>query len=155
MGLFNGYLKPGPGIRKDAPPKPPLIAFFETVGRKYSELFRLNLMNIILSIPLIFVLFSVYVNNFMKPDASAEEKVLTYSFYMIFAIVMFVIVGFAPVHTGTSYLLTQYSIENPTFFLYDFFQSIKKNIKQALVIMVVDIVVGYLMLVNYNFYKAG
>ena len=154
MGLFNGYLKPGPGIRKDAPPKPPVVAFFETVGRKYSELFRLNLMNIILSIPLIFILFTIYVNNFMNPEASAESRVITYSFYMVFAIVIFVIVGFAPVQTGTSYLLTQYSIENPTFFLYDFFQSIKKNIKQALVIMVADLVFGYLMLVNYNFYTA-
>lgn len=44
FSLFGGYQKPGPGVSKDAPQKPPVQRFFEVLFRKFFELVKLNLL---------------------------------------------------------------------------------------------------------------
>ena len=43
FGFFD-YTKPGPGVPKDAPPKAPIIVFFEIYFRKFWNLVKINLM---------------------------------------------------------------------------------------------------------------
>ena len=58
MGLFNGYLKEGPGVPKNAKEKHRFFLFFELFGRKFSKLIQLNMLYVVLLIPFIFGLFS-------------------------------------------------------------------------------------------------
>lgn len=44
FSLFGGYQKPGPGVSKSAPQKPPVQRFFEVLFRKFFELVKLNLL---------------------------------------------------------------------------------------------------------------
>lgn len=48
-----GYLKEGPGIEKDAPPKTGLAPFFEILVREFWQLLKLNLLFVICALPLV------------------------------------------------------------------------------------------------------
>lgn len=48
-----GYLKEGPGIEKDAPPKTGLALFFEILVREFWQLLKLNLLFVICALPLV------------------------------------------------------------------------------------------------------
>mgnify|MGYP001548159731 FL=1 len=48
-----GYLKEGPGIEKDAPPKTGLVLFFEVLVREFWQLLKLNLLFVICALPLV------------------------------------------------------------------------------------------------------
>lgn len=47
FSLFGGYQKPGPGISKNAPQKPPLQRFFDILLGKFFELIKLNLLFVV------------------------------------------------------------------------------------------------------------
>lgn len=54
MALFQpGYLKEGPGIEKDAPPKTGIALFFEILVREFWQLLKLNLLFVLCSIPVV------------------------------------------------------------------------------------------------------
>lgn len=48
-----GYLKEGPGIEKDAPPKTGLALFFEILVREFWQLLKLNLLFVVCALPLV------------------------------------------------------------------------------------------------------
>lgn len=53
MTLFRpSYLKEGPGIDKDAPPKTGLALFFEIIGREFWQILKLNLLFVVCALPL-------------------------------------------------------------------------------------------------------
>ena len=49
----SGYLKEGPGIEKDAPPKTGLALFFEILVREFWQMLKLNLLVVICALPLV------------------------------------------------------------------------------------------------------
>lgn len=54
MGLFTpNYVKPGPGIDKDTPPKTGLALFFEIFIREFWALVKLNLLFLLTCIPIV------------------------------------------------------------------------------------------------------
>ena len=54
MSLFTpGWLKSGPGIPKDAPPKTGFALLVDVIGRNWWELIQLNLLVILFSLPLL------------------------------------------------------------------------------------------------------
>lgn len=54
MGLFTpNYLKPGPGIDKDAPPKTGLALFFEIFIREFWALVKLNVLFLLTCVPIV------------------------------------------------------------------------------------------------------
>jgi uncharacterized membrane protein YesL len=54
LSLFTpGWLKSGPGVPKDAPPKTGLALLFEVIARNWWELIQLNLLVILFSLPVI------------------------------------------------------------------------------------------------------
>lgn len=54
MTLFRpGYLREGPGIDKDAPPKTGLALFFDILSREFWQILKLNLMFVISALPLV------------------------------------------------------------------------------------------------------
>lgn len=53
MGLFNGYLKEGPGVRKDEPKKKAFFAFFDIYIKRFWKLIQLNMLYFICCIPIV------------------------------------------------------------------------------------------------------
>lgn len=53
MGLFNRYMKEGPGVAKDAPQKHAFVVFFEIFFRKFWKLINLNLIYFLFCLPIV------------------------------------------------------------------------------------------------------
>lgn len=54
MAWFQpSYLKEGPGIEKDAPPKTGLALFFEILVREFWQILKLNLLFVVCAVPLV------------------------------------------------------------------------------------------------------
>ncbi len=53
MGLFNGYLKEGPGVREDEPKKKAFFAFLDIYIKRFWKLIQINLLYFICCIPII------------------------------------------------------------------------------------------------------
>ena len=62
MGLFNNYLKEGPGIDVNAPKKKGIFLFFEIFGRKFIDLIKTNSLYFLVSLP-----FFVFTMIFLAP----------------------------------------------------------------------------------------
>ena len=60
MAIFRRYVRPGPGVSKDAVPKRRLVLFFEILARRFFDLIKLNLLFVV---PIILDLILIYVLN--------------------------------------------------------------------------------------------
>lgn len=156
MGLFSSnYNKPGPGVDKDAPPKPRFFIFFEVLKRKFWHLLRVNFMFVLFNIPALiiaFIMSSVYLQK-VELDKGIGD------FFIRFFIAAFMtiipVITFGPVQAGFTYILRNYSREEHSFIWWDFKENFSKNFKQGMIITGIDIVVLYVLGIALNFYTSA
>lgn len=84
MGLFNGYLKEGPGVDKNAKKKKGFFLFLDILFRKFFNLIKANCLYILFSIPFIAVIFMFIVPYTMdmlgfSEQLKSETKTVVYS----------------------------------------------------------------------------
>lgn len=160
FGLFD-YNKPGPGVPKDAPPKAPILLFFELLQRKFWNLIKLSLMINLFNIPAfllgMFVLLTVF-PEFQIPGVTDETSILTmqislkFVFLVMLMCVPMITVG--PAQAGFTYVLRNYAREEPTFIWADFKDHAGKNLKQSLQVCVIDFFATFLMIWSIMAYRA-
>ncbi len=176
MGIFRfgNYAGEGKGVDKNAPKKRGLFAFFELFFRKIGRLCLLNAMYLVATIPVIVVVFlisgliSTPILNFLSPTLAnilgmtapdmTNENFMWYLGIIDLAVraftcLLFIVFwGAGPVTAGYTYVLRNYADEKHSWFWSDFWQYAKENFKQALVVLIVDIVAFVLMFYAYIFY---
>lgn len=149
MGLFNGYLKEGKGVEKDAPKPIRPIYFFELFFRKISKMIQLNLLFIFTTLPfwaILYFLGSYFVSN-AGGDTEAFSNALSVMAQVTvhpLSIIVLLLLGFllGPSTAGATYILMNYANEMPVFLCSDYFEAFKKNFKQASLLMMLNIAVG-------------
>lgn len=160
MGLFNGYLKEGPGVSKNQKEKHRFFLFFELFGRKFSKLIFLNILYVAMLIPLIIGLFSSLMIN---PQLFGEEginiailttqPIIQFSGnipgMIIFALSLFLA---GPATAGFTYVIRNFQREEHAWVLSDFFEHFRKNFKQATAMAFLDAIVYFLLYVALVFY---
>lgn len=155
MGLFSiNYNKPGPGVDKDAPPKPRFFVFFEVLKRKFWHLIKVNLLYVlcnILALPLSFFIASVYLQK-IQVDGGYGDLIIRVFFAALLTMMSLVTIG--PVQAGFTYILRNYSREEHAFIWWDFKETFIKNFKQGMIITAIDIVVMYVLAIALNFYTS-
>lgn len=152
FGLFD-YNKPGPGVPKDAPPKAPIMLFFELLQRKFWNIIKLNLMINLFSIPAfllgMFMLLTFF-PEFKFPGGLDENSNLTMQmvlkFVLLTMLMCFPMVAVGPAQAGFTYVLRNYAREEPTFIWSDFKDNAFKNMKQSIIVSSIDFVVTFLMI---------
>lgn len=160
FGLFD-YNKPGPGVPKDAPPKAPILLFFELLQRKFWNLIKLSLMINLFSIPAfllgMFVLLSFF-PEFQFPGVIDENSRITMqlSLKFVFLTMMMCIpmIAVGPAQAGFTYVLRNYAREEPTFIWSDFKDNALKNLKQSMLVCVIDFFATFLMIWSIMAYRA-
>lgn len=156
MGLFSiNYNKPGPGVDKDAPPKPRFFVFFEVLKRKFWHLIKVNLLFVltnILALPLAFFVASVFLQK-IEVDGGFGDLFLRVFIAMFMVMLPLVTIG--PVHAGYTYTLRNYSREEHSFIWWDFKENFVRNFKQGMIITVIDLVVMYLLGIALIFYTSS
>ncbi len=154
VGLFSAnYNKPGPGVDKDAPPKPRFFIFFEVLKRKFWHLLRVNMMFVLFNIPALLAAFfiaEVYLQR-IKFDAGGIGDFYL-RLFLAALLTLMPVIAFGPVQAGFTYILRNYSREEHSFIWWDFKETFVKNFKQGMAITVIDFAVMYILGLAINFY---
>lgn len=153
MGLFGGYMKPGPGVDKNAPKKKGVFLYGEIFIRKFWKLVQLNIIYFLCCLPLFLLVyfFMPLSQTFIADVASLSglegeallemQSLLQLSIRIITATGVVTFFGFGIAAPGYSYILRCFTNEVPTFLWTDFKEQIKSNIKQGAVILLIDLLV--------------
>ena len=162
MGLFNNFEKPGPGIDKDAPQKRGIFLFFEIFWRKFKKLFQANMLYFIFSIPVLCLYFFVstptitqFITSIGAMDTNIPETIIeryatvSVVFYMF---TMTILLGSGPASAALAYIQRCFAREEHSFILFDFFGKMRENLKQSVVVAVLDVVVVNLVFIALRFY---
>lgn len=159
MGGFFGffdYSKPGPGVEKDGPPKARFYTFIDIYMRKFRGLMKLNLLFSLFNIPAIVISFIV-VQVFLFPHRISEYELLEGAIRIMTQMLLLLIpvITFGPAQAGFTFVLRNYSKEDHAFVWGDFKEHAFKNLKQSLVISLIDILATAFMGFLINFYLLG
>lgn len=132
------YNRPGPGVRKDAPPQKPFFRFFSILGRKFFDFIKLNLL---FSIPVTigFVLMCL-INSI--PGMSGT--------YLVYLPVVFV----SPFVAGLTIVTRNYAREEHAFIFSDFMDCVKHNWKAFLINGTICYVLSFVMSFSLHYYSS-
>lgn len=162
---------------------PTLLNFFKLLGRKLNPILSANMLLIFGNFPIFFFLlgmsgiFSIHTTTPYylvyaplrgavlfdhSPATSAlwtiferqmEVPVLTTTDYVLFALSALVILTFGPVRVGVTYLLRNVFRGKPIFVMQDFFDSIKRNLRQAIIYGILDLLIIFLIIYDIFFFN--
>lgn len=135
MGLFFGnYDRPGPGIRKDAPPQKAIPRFFSIFQRKFFDLCKLNLL---FCIPVAVIgALCFWLNSlFPYPAVDFLPVILLYPFL-----------------AGLTFVTRNYAREEHAFIFSDFKDAVKNNWVSFLLDGILCYVVFLVMSISIPFY---
>lgn len=161
FGLFD-FTKEGPGVPKDAPPKPRIVVFFEVLGRKFWNIVKMNLLFGIFNIPaFIFLLFfaarvqdlflSAYNVTLSAEELSVSFFTVTVPLMIYFVCLPLITVG--PAQAGMTYVLRNYSREEHAFLWWDFKEQALKNFKQSLIVSLINAAVTVIVFLDVYLYR--
>lgn len=156
MGLFNGYLKEGKGVEKDAPKPIRPIYFFELFFRKFSKMVQLNLLFLGTTFPLWAILY--YVGSFLLTNLSGDQasfatalssmaQILMNPLTIVVLLLLCFLLG--PSTAGATYILMNFANENPVFLCSDYFETFRKNFKQASFLMMFNVIATVSVLITW------
>lgn len=137
MGIFSPGMKEGPGVSKNEAQKKGFFRFAELYFRKFWSLCKANLLFEVCMIPLLalayggLLVFPAQINGFAL-------------------LIPLMLCG--PLVAGLTYVVRNFSLGKYVFLYSDFFEHAKKNIRQGLVVSVLDTVVGYLLILAIRVY---
>lgn len=164
--FFNNYSRPGKGIEKRNPNQPRIQIFFEILPMKLWKILKLNLLYLVTSIPFFAVTMIVLgiISSNIIQQASVTESVsgninypvydVAIRFFLSFLFMFFL--GQGPTTTGYTYILREYGRELPCWPVADYFGTIKKNLKQSILLWILDLtVVSVLMIAFFYYSKMG
>lgn len=138
FGSLSNYTRPGPGVNKNTPPKKPFFRFFEVLSRKFTDLFKLNLL---FAIPVAVVFTLVIGLNFMGIT----------NIFLNFIPVIFLY----PFISGLAFVTRNYVREEHAFIWGDYIEAIKDNLAKSLAHGFLSYVFFAVILMCINFYMAS
>ncbi len=160
MGMFNNYLKEGPGVEKDAPEKHRFFLFFELFGRKLGKLIQLNIIYAITLIPLaIGLLLTLEINPAITLYGAINmQDLIDYPLVVLSGNIIGLVVLVAslfvagPATAGFTYVIRNFQREEHAWVLSDFFEHFKNNFKQGSFMAILDLAVCLVMYIALVFY---
>ncbi len=145
MSFFSQYTKEGHGISKEQANAPIFVQFFTIYFTRFWSLSFLNLIYTAFLVPgfaLIFASLSVYFHL---------KNILILLFMILAGIAYLGIIG-GPATAGLVKVLRNWSRREAAFIWGDFWETFKKNFKQASIVGLIDVFVLSLLLFNLYFY---
>ncbi len=142
MGFFDRFSpdRVGPGVEKDAPEKNVFLVFFGVYTRKFYKLLQLNLIHFLCSFPAILIALLISANFLGSLFESKNYPVHIWLSFAAF-MVSFNLIAAGPFQSGFTYVLRNFSREEHAFVWHDYLQIAKKNLRQSLIITVINLAV--------------
>lgn len=178
MGIFSmkNYNKPGKGVDPLEPKSEGAVLFFEIFIRKFWKFIQVNLLFCLANIPTFLIVFflsgtvsnAVYgtfsnqiasmvglsAPDFSNSDFSAMYITIDLGIRAFVTILFTVFWGMGPVSAGMHYILRNYSREENSFILSDFWDAIKDNFKQSLAVYIIDLIALFVFFYGITFYSS-
>ena len=169
MGLFNNYMKPGKGVSKDEPEKKGFFLFWDILFHRFSKILGANCLLSILSILWLFLLLfagiqfvlptvpqavTATVSTLSPENAENAAASLVLTVYALFATTAFAFLGSGPASAAYAYIIKCFTNRQHAWVLSDSFDKIKENFKQAIIVVLIDIVAVIVIPVGIRFYSA-
>lgn len=153
---FMNYNKPGPGVEKDEPPKPRIIVFFQIYATKFWELVKLNMIFLWFNIPalvlgyfLFAIFYATFENQLQLHDKALFSFIIFFAFGSLFLGIPVITTG--PAQAGFTYVLRNYSRREHAFMWSDFKEHAVSNLKQSLLITIIDFLVVLFLFIDFYF----
>ncbi len=157
--FFKNYDKPGPGVNPRNPDEPRIKVFWDIFPGKLWNLFKLNLLYLLVSLPFLFVTMVVagVISSPFIHSVESELSAIQMSGYdslirFLVAFLFMIFFGFGPVTCGFTYIIREYACERPCWLIGDFLERIKLNFKQGILLWLIDLAVLYIFTVAFSFY---
>lgn len=157
--FFNNYSKPGKGVDKRDPDQPRIQIFFDVLPRKLGDLFKLNILYLLTTIPffiITMVIVGIISSSLVDSMISTMDNESLASIYMGFRVVsaflFMIFFGQGPLTAGYIYIIREHSREHPCWLISDFFERSKANFKQGILLWIIDLMFIYLLTVALRFY---
>ncbi|HEX3038593.1 MAG TPA: DUF624 domain-containing protein [Oscillospiraceae bacterium] len=146
FSIFGGnYSRPGPGVRKDEPQKPPFIRFWQLFFRKFSKLVQLNLLFFIPTIVVCALMFGIGLLGITQRNLS----VLVNSPLSYLPVILI-----SPFVAGLTMITRNFAREEHAFIWSDYKDAIKKNWKPFLINGFICYIFVSIMYVALRYYLA-
>ena len=166
----------------DGPPN--IVGFFKQYKRKFSRLISVNIFMVLGCFPLFFYGFYLagyganevaVQSNILFPAIDAFSNLApspvtasltnvygisgyftfnTVVSYIFYALTFLILFTWGPMNVGTSYIMRNLCKGDPVFMWSDFWYAIKRNVKQGIIIGIIDLIAIYLFVFNVGFYYA-
>jgi len=163
--IFN-FNKPGRGVNEDEPDLPRWRLFFRQFTSKFVQILGLNFLYLVFSIPSLilayFASFWIIGQSFdqyfgFRFEVNLLEMLLP---RIILALIMVFIpvVAIGPVHAGFTYVLRNFSRQRHAYVWWDFKDHALENLKQGLVVTLINIIVVFLLglaITTYTHFSAA
>lgn len=147
------FEKEGKGVPEDGTKESGFVRFFKIVQRKFWGMIRLNLMQVVGSLPA-FALSAGFISymyvGMMKDNVEYD---LALRIFLAFMLVSMQLVTIGPVQAGFIYTMRNYAREENVFVWSDFIKGIKENWKRATAVCLIDLAVMLAVSYVYMFYN--
>ncbi|MBQ3124934.1 MAG: hypothetical protein IJC09_05910 [Clostridia bacterium] len=155
MGIFNRYLKEGPGIDKNAPKKKGIFLFAELVGRKFFLMLRANALYSLVSIP--FFLVSLFflapvIRSVLLPAGVINDAWTMIMMDVFFTGFLFTFFGSGPASASYAFVTRSFTRSEHVWIASDGRDIFKENFKYSMLLLIIDIAVIYLAMNAVAFY---
>ncbi len=133
--------------------------FFQVLARKFWKLISMNLLFIVFNIPSIIIAFilSGYVADAFSPIIESSSDLFgilfVYGFPLLLFLMVIPLITVGPAQAGLTYLLRCFSYELPTFYWSDFKDKMKENLKQGIIVCLINLAGVVLVIIDFFLYK--
>lgn len=165
--------------------KPNLSGFFKQYKNKFSRLLSVNIFMVLGNFPLFFAglalagygaIRSTAPASVLYPIVSAMEKfapspvsaalktifglqspltAFSTGSFILFGLSLLTLFTFGLTNVGTTYILRNLARGDAVFMWSDFWYAVKRNLKQGILLGILDLVVSFLMVFNLRYYYGG
>ena len=157
FGFFD-FTKPGKGIDTNAPQKHPFFLFWELLWRKLSKYIILNMMYFVIISPIVTFLYLQLITSVQGVVGTDIDVTTMLSQILIgiaqafptpvlFLLLAVSILAYGPFTAGLTYILRNYTRQEHAW-LSDFWQKARANLKQGIIVGIIDLGIYYLLFFN-------
>lgn len=160
MGLFNGYLKPGPGVEKDAPKKKGFFLYIDIIWQKMGKFVAANSLYSLTSLLWIAALYMFFgymfirtgivdnvTANIQQAEGLTAEQAAQLSgnvvvmLQIFFSVAVFVLWGSGPSSAAYAYINRCFTRGEPVWVVSDGKDKFLENFKQGMFVVLIDAVI--------------
>lgn len=140
-----------------------LRVFFQALTGKFWRLITVNLVYLLFNIPAIVIMLvaAIYITEIIHPspaNGALDPETLTYLYTQLGLPLAFILmaipaISVGPAQAGMTYLMRCFSYEIPTFTWADFRDKMKDNLKQGIIVCLINLIITAFFILDFYIYS--